>query len=137
MLDKSRARVGEMQVGGDRIELVQGDAAALPFESDAFDTVVVTYALCVIPNAKSSLEEIARVLKPEGRAYLVEHVSSDLKPLAQYQKFLSPFIVEFGKGCDWSKDIPGLVQASGLQLVTIDRRVGGTVAFMEVKRKSA
>jgi len=131
MLDKSKERVSEKNLG-ERVELVQGDAARLPFESNSFDTVIVTYALCVIPDAESSLREIARVLKSDGSGYLVEHISSDFKPLASYQSLISPFIAQFGKGCDPSKDIPSLAQASGLRLVDIDRRVKGTVALMQV-----
>jgi len=95
----------------------------------------VTYALCVIPDAEASLREVARVLKKDGKGkgYLVEHIASDFKPLASYQSFISPFIATFGKGCDPSKDIPSAVGKSGLQLMDIDRRVGGTVAFMQVQ----
>ena len=119
---------------GERVDLVRGDAASLPFSSDSFDSVVVSYSLCVIPDAPSTLREVARVLKPTGSGYLVEHIASDIKPLAIYQKFLSPFITEFGKGCDPSKDIPTLATQNGLAVQDLDRRVLGTVAYMRVTK---
>ncbi|QDZ21917.1 S-adenosyl-L-methionine-dependent methyltransferase [Chloropicon primus] len=132
MLDKSRERVVAKGLEG-KVDLVQGDAAKLPFEDNSFDSVVVSYSLCVVPDARSSLGEIARVLRPSGSGFVVEHISSDIKPLALYQKFLAPFVRKYGKGCDPSKDIPSLAQESGLAVYDLDRRVLGTVAYMRVK----
>ena len=133
MLDKSEERVRSKKLE-ERVDLVRGDATTLPFGADTFDTVVVTYALCVIPNAPASLGEIARVLKSSGSGFLVEHIASDIGPLATYQGFISPFIAKFGKGCDPSKDIPAQVQQNGLRLVDVDRRVAGTVALIQVAK---
>ena len=131
MLQKSGERVASKGLGG-KVDLVRGDAASLPFEDDSFDSVVVSYSLCVVPDAPSSLAEIARVLKPSGSGFIVEHISSDIGPLAAYQGLLSPFITTFGKGCDPSKDIPALARQSGLVVHDLDRRVLGTVAYMRV-----
>ena len=134
MLRESRTKVQALNLE-DRVELVQGDATSLPFDDSSFDSVVITYSMCVFPDAPGSLAEVARVLKPGGHAYLAEQIASDVAPLALYQRLLSPLIVRFGKGCDWSKPLPDLVrEAGGLELRGVTRAVGGTVALIDAVR---
>lgn len=45
---------------------VCGDAAALPFESGSFDTVLCTEVLVDLPDPDRTISEFARVLKPGG-----------------------------------------------------------------------
>lgn len=47
---------------------VQADATRLCFRSDAFDRVIVSEVLEHIPNDLAAMQEIARVLKPNGKA---------------------------------------------------------------------
>jgi SAM-dependent methyltransferase len=49
----------------------QGDAAALPFASDAFDVVVCQMALMFFPDRVAALREMGRVARPGGRVGLV------------------------------------------------------------------
>jgi ubiquinone/menaquinone biosynthesis C-methylase UbiE len=55
----------------DRLHLVHGDATALPFRDDAFDVAVYVATLHhLAPRSarRRSLDELARVLRPGGRA---------------------------------------------------------------------
>jgi ubiquinone/menaquinone biosynthesis C-methylase UbiE len=45
----------------------QGDAMALPFRDDAFDTIFALWMLYHVPTKASALAEIRRVLRPGGR----------------------------------------------------------------------
>jgi ubiquinone/menaquinone biosynthesis C-methylase UbiE len=58
-------------------ELLDATAAQLPFADASFDTVVVTFVLCSVPDPDAALAEIARVLRPGGRLLFAEHVRSD------------------------------------------------------------
>lgn len=49
------------------VRFEQGDAEALPFEADTFETVVSAFGLCHLPNPDLALREAFRVLKPGGR----------------------------------------------------------------------
>jgi ubiquinone/menaquinone biosynthesis C-methylase UbiE len=73
MLALARARASEL---GREVELRQGDAHALPFTAAVFDTVVCTFGLCAIPDIDSALDEMTRVLRPDGKLILVDHVAS-------------------------------------------------------------
>ena len=74
-LDVSR---GLLETGRDRatdrtftVDLVQADAAALPLRTDAVDLAVYVATLHHLPTRESrlaSLDELARVLTPDGRA---------------------------------------------------------------------
>ena len=46
------------------IEFIEGSAESMPLPDAAFDTVLMTYSLCTIPDAQAALQEMRRVLKP-------------------------------------------------------------------------
>lgn len=50
-----------------------GDVCALPFEDEFFDLVVSTFSLHHWPDATAGLNEIFRVLKPGGEAWIYDH----------------------------------------------------------------
>jgi ubiquinone/menaquinone biosynthesis C-methylase UbiE len=50
----------------------RGDAAALPYDDDSMDAVVLTAVLGEIPDPVAALREIRRVLKPHGRLVVGE-----------------------------------------------------------------
>ena len=58
---------------GFNFKFMIASAEELPFDDGRFDTVVVTYSLCTIPDAKKALEEMRRVLKPTGLLLFCEH----------------------------------------------------------------
>ncbi len=56
---------------GQRRETRVADMRALPFEPDSFDSVVSIQSIEHVPEASPLLAEVARVLRPEGRAIFV------------------------------------------------------------------
>ena len=66
-------------------EVLEATAADLPFPDAAFDTAVVTFVLCSVPDPAVALAEIARVLRPGGRLLFAEHVRSDDPAVAAKQ----------------------------------------------------
>ena len=54
-------------------ELHRAFAERLPLQDAMADTVVVTYALCTIADPARALNEIRRILKPDGRLLFCEH----------------------------------------------------------------
>jgi ubiquinone/menaquinone biosynthesis C-methylase UbiE len=66
-------------------EVIEAAAGHLPFPDDTFDTAVVTFVLCSVPDPAAALTEIARVLRPGGRLLFAEHVRSDDPAVAAKQ----------------------------------------------------
>lgn len=55
-----------------RIRLAEGDALSLPFADASFDAVTVAFGLRNLEHVEGGLAEIHRVLKPGGRAAVLE-----------------------------------------------------------------
>jgi ubiquinone/menaquinone biosynthesis C-methylase UbiE len=92
MLEIARARAFELGRG---VDLRIGDAQALEFEDLSFDTVIVTFGLCTIPDDRAAATEAHRVLRPGGRLVLLEHVRSPSPTLRTMQRALDPLSVRF------------------------------------------
>ncbi len=59
----AEARKGDVPAN---LTLRQADATALPFADGSFDVVIISNALHIIPQLEKALNEIRRVLRPEG-----------------------------------------------------------------------
>jgi ubiquinone/menaquinone biosynthesis C-methylase UbiE len=57
-----------------RAEVIEAGAEQLPFADASFDTVVSTLVLCTVGDPERAAGEVARVLAPQGRLLLFEHV---------------------------------------------------------------
>jgi ubiquinone/menaquinone biosynthesis C-methylase UbiE len=65
-----------------RVELVQGDFAALPFSPGTFDTIVFHQVLHFATEPEFALAEAARVCRPGGRIAIVDlaaHAREELR----------------------------------------------------------
>ena len=58
------------------IELVEGDAEALPFPDGAFDVTVSVFGSMFAPNPEQAAHELVRVTRPGGRIGSVAHTPS-------------------------------------------------------------
>jgi ubiquinone/menaquinone biosynthesis C-methylase UbiE len=56
------------------IELVRADAESLPFAANTFDAAFATLVFCSIPKPENAFRELQRVVKPNGKIVLLEHV---------------------------------------------------------------
>jgi SAM-dependent methyltransferase len=73
---------------GRHVLLCEGDAQALPFPDGTFDTVVSTYSMCSVPDLPLAIHEMRRVLVPDGRLLLLDHVRSSVAPILWLQRLM-------------------------------------------------
>jgi demethylmenaquinone methyltransferase/2-methoxy-6-polyprenyl-1,4-benzoquinol methylase len=75
MLAAARARfAGRPTAGGSEsaVELIEGQAEALPFADGSFDALTFTYLLRYVEDPPATLRELARVVRPGGRIASLE-----------------------------------------------------------------
>ena len=65
MLQRAGRRAARL---GLPVALAEASASLLPFEDEGFDAVILHLILAVVPDPAAALREVARVLRPGGRA---------------------------------------------------------------------
>ncbi len=100
-------------------------AENLNFPDASFDSVVSTFTLCSIPNVEAALREIARVLKPQGTFFFLEHGKSQNQLIAGLQKLLDPLYNLLACGCNVNRDVLKLIADSGLTLQSFQQQQYG------------
>ena len=96
----------------------QGNVESLPFENNAFDTVVNTMAFTGYPDGEKALDEMKRVLKKNGKLLLMDFDYPADRNIIGYS------LVKIGEMYgDIMKDIKGYLENSGFQYR--ETRVGG------------
>ncbi|MDA9984017.1 class I SAM-dependent methyltransferase [Porticoccaceae bacterium] len=103
------------------VEIILGSAEAMPFPDDHFDSVVITYTLCTIPDAESASLEIRRVLKPGGKLIFCEHGLAPDSGVAKWQGRIDPIWGKIAGGCHLNRDIPQLITGAGFTLETLEQ----------------
>lgn len=102
------------------IEFILSSAEDIPLPDNHFDTVLVTYTMCTIPDAVAANKEIRRVLKPEGRLIFCEHgVAPDLK-VSKWQHRIDPYWTKIAGGCHLNRNIPDLIKSAGFQIQSME-----------------
>jgi ubiquinone/menaquinone biosynthesis C-methylase UbiE len=99
-------------------EVVEASADHLPFPDATFDTAVVTYVLCSVRDPRAALEEVARVLRPDGHLLFIEHVRSDNPGVAKWQDRIRPLCNGLA-GCNPNRDTLAAIEASPLAVESV------------------
>ena len=89
MLATGRRRLLDRGVAGN-LHFVQANAENLPFSDREFDIVSIGFGLRNVTDKSAALKEMLRVLKPGGRALILEFskpVAPGLKPLYDFYSF--------------------------------------------------
>jgi len=95
------------------------DGQHLAEVDDSFDSALVTFSLCTIPDPALALSEVRRVLRPGASLHFLEHGLAPDAGVARWQRRLDPVQQRVFAGCHLSRDIPGLVGAAGLEVTEL------------------
>ena len=88
MLEQGRNRMlGEGHVGN--VQFMQIDAEKIPFPENSFDCVTIAFGLRNVTDKDGALSEMHRVLKPGGRALVLEFSHPTTRPLSKLYDFYS------------------------------------------------
>jgi demethylmenaquinone methyltransferase / 2-methoxy-6-polyprenyl-1,4-benzoquinol methylase len=102
MLDIAQQKINKRNLG-DKFEVKLGDSEKLPFEAGVFDAVTVAYGVRNFEDLEKGLADIYRVIKPGGKAVILEFSKPTVFPVKQLYKFYFNYITP-GIGKLFSKD---------------------------------
>lgn len=77
------------------ISMRLGDSEDLPFEDGYFDALTVGFGVRNYENLEKGLAEMLRVLRPGGKAVILEFSKPKKFPVKQYYAFHSKYIIPF------------------------------------------
>jgi ubiquinone/menaquinone biosynthesis C-methylase UbiE len=102
------------------IRLIEASAEAMPLDDSSIDTIVMTWTGCSIPDIRSALVEMRRVLRPGGRLLFVEHGRSPDARVQVWQNRLTPLWRRVAGGCHLNRKMDDLVQDGGFVIERLD-----------------
>ncbi|MGD8236724.1 MAG: bifunctional demethylmenaquinone methyltransferase/2-methoxy-6-polyprenyl-1,4-benzoquinol methylase UbiE [Chromatiales bacterium] len=88
MLEEGRKRMVDEGHAGN-IDYMQIDAESIPFPDNSFHVVTIGFGLRNVTDKEKALREMYRVLKPGGRALVLEFSKPTSKPLEKLYDFYS------------------------------------------------
>ena len=95
------------------IEFLGVGAEAIPLPDKSFDTVVITWSLCTIPDPDAALREVRRLLKPGGQLLFAEHGQSPEAHIAKWQRRINPTWNKIAGGCHLNSRPDQVILANG------------------------
>lgn len=107
------------KAGSKDIKIISSSAEELPFEDNTFDTVLITLALCTIPDPDKALKEAGRVCKPGGKLLILEHIKNENRFLFMLQNILTPIWKKFAMGCHLNRDTLSVIKDNNFEQVSL------------------
>jgi len=77
------------------ISLEQGESENLPFDDNTFDAITVAFGVRNFDNLKQGLQEMKRVLKPDGQLVVLEFSKPTMFPFKQGFNFYFKNVFRF------------------------------------------
>lgn len=125
--DATALRLAERRSPG--VRLLVAEAEALPFDDASFDWV-----LCTVRDPYLALREVRRVLRPDGRLRVLEHVRSPHRLVARAQELANPLWGVVAGGCRLDRPTEEHIASSRFTLVDRRSHLGGHVIMLEAER---
>ena len=95
----------------------------IPLEDASADTVLLTYTLCTIPDFRTALAQMRRVLKPGGRLLFSEHGASPDANVRKWQDRINPLWKKLAGGCNINREIPVALEEAGFAIAKLETMV--------------
>ena len=103
------------------VKFISGGAEDIPLPDNYFDTALVTYTMCTIPEVIRANIEIKRVLKNTGKLIFCEHGKAPDSNIAKWQSRINPIWGKLAGGCHLNRDIPSILEDSGYKIIELDQ----------------
>ena len=105
-----------------KISFIEATAESIDLESSTFDSVVIGYSLCTIPNPMQALGEAHRLLKSGGSLFFMEHGLAPEPNVQKWQHRITPFWRKFAGGCNLNRNIEQLILSGGFKFKDLTKK---------------
>lgn len=92
----------------------------IPLDDESVDTVLLTFTLCTIPDWRTALQQMKRVLRPGGELIFLEHGESHDHSVRKWQHRLTPTWKKFAGGCHLNRHIADLIKDAGFEIKELE-----------------
>ena len=112
------------------------DCENMAFEENSFDTIVDVFGLQFYSNPEKVIKEMKRVCKGNGKILIL------VKGLSEYSSFNKYLDLINGKyvclnGMYINRDWDEIISKSGLEILSAERKINGTLYFYILKNRKA
>lgn len=117
---REAAREASDREGG-RVTVVDAVADSLPVADRSFDVGVASLVLCSVPEQRTALSELFRVIRPGGELRFYEHVLANKPRVARLTRFGDALWPRVSGGCHMSRDTATAIEQAGFEISGCER----------------
>ncbi len=103
-----------------KVEWLDLPGEKIPLADESVDTVLLTFTLCTIPDWNAALQQMKRVLKPEGVLLFLEHGESPDAGTQKWQHRITPGWRKIAGGCHLNRHIADLISSAGFEITELE-----------------
>lgn len=116
MLKQARKRANKL---AREVDLGLGDVQSLDFPDASFDIVIATFLFCSVPDPILGLREVGRVVRPNGKILLLEHMISPNPFLGAIMDVVNSLVVRM-MGANINRRTLENILSAGLQINRVE-----------------
>lgn len=96
------------------------------------DVVIFTLVLCSVKNPVQMINEIKRILKPNGKLIFIEHVAAEKGTKLRFlQGIFNPIGQLIADGCNCNRETCKLLESAGFQKIEFtNQKITGLIPFV-------
>ncbi len=117
MRRKAQGNLGRSPVNVEWLDL---PGEKIPLPDNSVDTVLLTFTLCTIPDWQAALEQMKRVLRPDGELLFLEHGESCDRGVRKWQDRITPAWKKIAGGCHLNRPIADLIREAGFDILELE-----------------
>jgi ubiquinone/menaquinone biosynthesis C-methylase UbiE len=117
----------------DNIRIEQMDIQNMQYENESYDQVVSTFVFCTVPDPQKGMQEVYRVLKPDGKFILIEHMRRK-HMVVNLMLYVMNFFSKILLGTSMVRDTRNTLKKQNFKIIREENLFLDVVKFIIVKK---